>query len=139
MIKVKLLTSTAKVPTRGSEYAAGYDLYANETIDLPPMMISKVHTGINMSFPPNLMAKIESRSGLVARNSLFTVGGIIDSDFRGEYIVLIYNVSDKVYTLNSGERVAQLIFYHIELPSIEIVTELDDTERGTGGFGSTGK
>lgn len=141
-IKIKTLTKTAKIPTQGSVYAAGYDLYA--AIDFPvwihPHETVKVGTGLSMEIPENYWGAIFARSGLATKMGLRPANcvGIIDNDYRGEVIVAIHNDSNDSQVINDGERIAQFVL----MPQINIefkkVDSLNDTDRGVGGFGSTG-
>lgn len=141
-IKVKKLNKYAKLPTRGSEYAAGYDLYAAtaEPINVLPRSTVKVGTGLSFELPKGTFAAIFARSGLATKHGLRPANcvGVCDSDYRGEYIVAIHNDLDTTQIIQPQERIAQMIL----LPYIEMqfneVEELSDTERGAGGFGSTG-
>ncbi len=142
-INIKKLKKNAIIPTRGSEYAAGYDLYAclEKPIDVKPGETAKVPTGISMEIPVGYVGMIFARSGLATKKGLAPANkvGVCDSDYRGEYIVALYNHSNKTVTINPGERIAQLVI----MPFLEVefneVNELNDTARGSGGFGSTGK
>ena len=142
-IKIKKLNELAKTPTRGSEYAAGYDLYAatDKIIDIAPHSTIKIGTGLSFELPRGTFAAIFARSGLATKNGLRPANctGVCDSDYRGEYIVALHNDTDYLQSIEPGERIAQMIL----LPFIEMkfdeVNELSDTKRGEGGFGSTGK
>ena len=142
-INIKKLRENAIIPTRGSEYAAGYDLYAclEKPIKVEPGETVKVPTGISMEVPVGYAGMIFARSGLATKKGLAPANkvGVCDSDYRGEYIVALYNHSNQTVTINSAERIAQLVI----MPFLEVefneVNELNDTARGSGGFGSTGK
>ena len=141
-IKIKRLSDTAKIPTRESSCAAGYDLYADipEDITINPHETMKINTGVAMEIPEGYFGGIAARSGLATKEGLRPANcyGIVDSDYRGQIIVALHNDSDEVMTVEPGERVAQAIvlpFYQIGL---EEVDELSETDRGEGGFGSTG-
>lgn len=142
-IKVKKLNHLATIPTRGSEYAAGYDLYAatDYTIDIAPHSTVKVGTGLSFELPERTFAAIFARSGIATKRGLRPANcvGVCDSDYRGEYIVALHNDTDEVMSIEAGERIAQMIL----LPYIEMHFEetnnLTETERGEGGFGSSGK
>ena len=141
-IKVKKLNEFAKLPTRGSEYAAGYDLYAatNQILDIAPHSTIKVGTGLSFELPEGTFAAIYARSGIATKRGLRPANctGVIDSDYRGPIIVALHNDTDEMQSIEPGERIAQMIL----LPYIEMkfneVDELSDTERGEGGFGSSG-
>ena len=141
-IKYKKLTTTATTPTRGSEYAAGYDLYADnsEMIIIPPHETVKIGTGLSFELPENTFGAIFARSGLATKSGLRPANcvGCCDSDYRGEYIVALHNDTDQARVIDVHERIAQLVlipYIHMEF---EEVDELSDTVRGTNGFGSTG-
>lgn len=142
-IKIKKLTDTAKTPTRGSEYAAGYDLYADvkENVQIKPHETVKIGTGLAMEIPDGYFGAIFARSGLATKEGLRPANcvGVCDSDYRGEYIVAIHNDSEKTRTITAGERIAQLVVMPYLPVTFDEVSELTDTNRGEGGFGSTGK
>lgn len=142
-INIKKLTDTAKTPTRGSEHAAGYDLYADvkEDVQIAPHTTAKIGTGLAMEIPDGYFGAIFARSGLAAKEGLRPANcvGVCDSDYRGEYIVAIHNDSEETRTVTAGERMAQLVVMPYLAVTFEEVTELTDTNRGEGGFGSTGK
>ena len=141
-INIKLLNENAKVPTRGSEYAAGYDLYAatDYDIEIAPHSTIKIGTGISVELPNGTFGAIFARSGLATKKGLRPANcvGVCDSDYRGEYIVPMHNDTDEVMTIASGERIAQLIVMPFVGIEFNIVDELTETKRGDGGFGSTG-
>lgn len=142
-IKIKKLTDTAKTPTRGSEHAAGYDLYADvkEDVQIKPHETVKIGTGLAMEVPDGYFGAIFARSGLAAKEGLRPANcvGVCDSDYRGEYIVAIHNDSEETRTITAGERIAQLVVMPYLPVTFDEVAELTDTNRGEGGFGSTGK
>lgn len=142
-IKIKKLTDTAKTPTRGSEHAAGYDLYADvkEDVQIKPHETVKIGTGLAMEVPDGYFGAIFARSGLASKEGLRPANcvGVCDSDYRGEYIVAIHNDSEKTRTITAGERIAQLVIMPYLPVTFDEVAELTDTNRGEGGFGSTGK
>lgn len=142
-IKIKKLTDTAKTPTRGSEHAAGYDLYADvkEDVQIKPHETAKIGTGLAMEVPDGYFGAIFARSGLASKEGLRPANcvGVCDSDYRGEYIVAIHNDSEKTRTITAGERIAQLVVMPYLPVTFDEVAELTDTNRGEGGFGSTGK
>lgn len=142
-INIKKLRDKAIIPTRGSEYAAGYDLYAciDAPIIITPHSTVKVGTGLSIEIPTGYFGAIFARSGLSTKQGLRPANavGVCDSDYRGEYIVALHNDTDIPQTINPMERIAQLIvipFLSIEFNEID---ELSKTERGADGFGSTGK
>lgn len=133
-----MLSPGAIAPTRGSAGAAGYDLYANEDVTIGDGEFTPVNTGISVAIPPGYYGRIAPRSGLAAKYGIIIGGGVIDEDYRGELKVLMSCLFG-MYEVSRGERIAQLILEKITTPELEIVTSLDDTDRGSGGFGSTGK
>ena len=144
MLKVllKKLRENAHIPTRGSSAAAGYDLYAclDEPVVIEPHTTVKIGTGITAALPDGYFAACFARSGLASRQGLRPANcvGVVDSDYRGEYIVALYNDSDESRTVTDGDRIAQLVVMPYLAVDFETVDTLSDTERGAGGFGSTG-
>ena len=142
-VRFSRLTETAKEPTRGSEQAAGYDLYADveSEVQISPHETVKVGTGLAIKIPEGYFGAIFARSGLATKQGLRPANcvGVCDSDYRGEYIVALHNDSEDCKIVLPGDRIAQLVI----LPYLSIefseVSSLDETERGAGGFGSTGK
>ena len=143
-INIKKLNEKAHIPTRGSEYAAGYDLYAClecEKLDIPPHTTAKIGTGLSIAVPNGYFGAIFARSGLASKSGLRPANcvGVADSDYRGEYIVALHNDSDEMRTVSDGERIAQLVVMpFLEVDFVE-TDSLSQTNRGDGGFGSTGK
>ena len=141
-MNIKKLTSTAIIPTRGSEKAAGYDLYAdtNSVVEIKPHKTKKINTGIAIMIPNGYYGAIVARSGLSTKKGLRPANctGIIDSDYRGDIIVALHNDSDEVQTIEPHERIAQLVICPFLSVEFNEVDELDETERGENGFGSTG-
>lgn len=142
-IKIKKLTDTAVIPTRGSEYAAGYDLYADikEPVAIKPHETAKIGTGLAFEIPDGYFGAIFARSGLATKQGLRPANcvGVCDSDYRGEYIVAIHNDSDEERTIQPKDRMGQLVVMPYLAVEFEEVEELGETARGEGGFGSTGK
>lgn len=142
-INVKKLRDNAVIPTRGSEYAAGYDLYAaiDETVVIGPHETQKIGTGLSFELPENTFGMIVARSGLATKEGLrpANCSGICDSDYRGEYIIALHNDSDEIRYVEPNERIAQLILMSYVPMTFSLVNELTLTERGEGGFGSTGQ
>lgn len=140
-IKVKKLNEKAILPTRGSDYAAGYDLYALEGAVIKTHETVKIGTGLAFELPNETFAAIFARSGLATKQGLRPANcvGICDSDYRGEYIVALHNDTDEDKTINAGERIAQMVLMPYIPMVFEEVEELKESARGTGSFGSTGK
>ena len=142
-IRVKKLKSEAILPTYGSAEAAGADLYAciAEDVMIQPGESAFIPTGLAMEIPRGYAGLIYARSGLACKRGLAPANkvGVIDSDYRGEFIVVLYNHSSATQTITHGERIAQLVITPVTTPGFTEVCELTDTERAGGGFGSTGK
>lgn len=152
-MRVKRLYPNSKIPTRGSDGAAGYDLYAENIYDFDdgiadsrgiaicPGHTLKVGTGIAVELPKGTFGAIYARSGLGIEHGIVPANcvGIIDEDYRGEVVVALHNHSDKPFFFKFGDRIAQLIIQPYIAADINVVDELSDTERSNGGFGSTGK
>lgn len=139
-IKVKLLYTDSIMPTRGSEYAAGYDLYAHEDAVIEPHTNVKVGTGVAIQPPKGSFGAIFARSGLATKQSLRPANcvGVCDYDYTGEYIIALHNDSNEPKTVLKGDRIGQVVFIPYIDTNIVEVPELDATLRGDGGFGSTG-
>lgn len=141
-IEIKILSDKATVPTYGSIDAAGADLYAcienNETI--MPHETKLIKTGIAIAIPKGLVGLIFARSGLASKRGLAPANkvGVIDADYRGEIMVALHNHTNVEQTIESGERIAQIAFIPYIKGNFNVVDELEETVRGTGGFGSTG-
>ena len=141
--KIKLLRDGAQIPTLGSDKAAGLDMYAciDSPVEISPGETVKIGTGIAITPPAGYFGAIFARSGLATKQGLRPANcvGVCDEDYTGEYIVAIHNDSEFGRIIYNGDRIAQLVFLpYIEDISIEIVDDLESTERGAGGFGSTG-
>lgn len=139
LLKVKLLDTCAKLPVRASTGAAGYDLHALNDGVIEARSQSGIKTGIAIAVPDGHYGRIAPRSGLAFRDKLDVMAGVIDSDYRGEVVVILFNHSDKPFSFKSGDRIAQLILEKCSTPPVKLVDDLDNTSRGEGGFGSTGK
>jgi dUTP diphosphatase len=143
-LRVKRLTPTAKLPTRGSAQAIGLDLYADVTdrsgvIEIRPGYRKLVSTGIAVAIPPGYYGRVAPRSGLALKHGIDVLGGVCDSDYRGEVFVLLQNLNQwNSFHVKSGDRIAQLILERADILPILEVQHLDETVRGAAGFGSTG-
>lgn len=141
-IKVKKLNENAVLPTYGSDFAAGADLYAciTESVEIKPGETKMIGTGLSMEIPEGYMGLIFARSGLASKRGLAPANkvGVVDSDYRGEFMVALHNHSNEVASVDVGERIAQLVIAPYMTACFEAVDELSDTARGVGGFGSTG-
>ena len=142
-VNVKKLTDTATMPTRGSLAAAGYDLYANveNDVKVAPHTTEKIGTGLAMEIPDGYFGGIYARSGIATKEGLRPANcvGVVDSDYRGEIIVAVHNDSDVERVITPAERIAQIIIQPYLSVEFEEADELAESERGAGGFGSTGK
>ena len=141
-VAVKKLNENATLPTYGSEFAAGADLYAlsGEDIVILPHETKFIHTGIALEIPVGYAGLVYARSGLASKRGLAPANkvGVVDADYRGEIMVALHNHSEIAQTVAGGERVAQLVIAPFLTAEFEEVDELSQTVRGTGGFGSTG-
>ncbi|KAF8224804.1 dUTP diphosphatase [Tricholoma matsutake] len=135
---VKRLSEKAKLPTRGSPLSAGYDLYSAERKLIPAHGKALVDTQISIAVPAGTYGRVAPRSGLASKFMIDTGAGVIDADYRGVVFVLLFNLSDKDFQVEEGDRIAQLIIERIYTPELLEVNDLDETIRGAGGFGSTG-
>lgn len=143
IIYIQLLSELAKIPTRGTEYSAGYDLYAaiDAPIEILPHSTIKIDTGLAIELQPNTFGGIFARSGLSTKKGLRPANctGVIDADYRGSVIVALHNDTDRVMTVEPQERIAQLIIMPFIPAHFEVANSLTETDRGDGGFGSTGQ
>ena len=142
-VGIKKLNKDAKIPVYGSKYAAGADLYAclEEPLVIAPGCTAVVPTGVALELPVGYAGLIYARSGLATKQGLAPANkvGVVDCDYRGEVMVALYNHSAEARTVNSGDRIAQLVITPYITADFEECAELSDTERGAGGFGSTGR
>ena len=142
-VRVLKLRPNAFLPTYGSAQAAGADLYAclGAPVTIAPGQTAFIPTGLSMELPQGTAGLIYARSGLACKRGLAPANkvGVIDSDYRGEFIVALHNHSGENQTVEHGERVAQLVITPVYTPGFQEVASLSDTDRGSGGFGSTGK
>ncbi len=142
-INVKLLHSSAQMPTYGTAEAAGADLYAclEEPAVILPGQTAPIPTGVALEVPKGCAGLVFARSSMGAKRDLAPANkvGVIDSDYRGEILVVLHNHGSQVRQVMPGERIAQLLIVPVLTPGFTQVEELSDTQRGTGGFGSTGK
>tara|TARA_Y100000034_G_C6825277_1_gene372034 strand:+ start:215 stop:640 length:426 start_codon:yes stop_codon:yes gene_type:complete len=138
-VSIRQIHPDAKYPEKSTEGSAAYDLYTPEKVRLPSGKVTIVHTGLSMEIPEGYKGEIYSRSGLATQGVwVANQPGKIDSDYRGEIMVLLYNSQDGIFTLPAGSRVAQLEINPVKLVTFIDVAELTTTSRGEGGFGSTG-
>ena len=139
MIQVKLLTENSKVPTRNTPTDAGLDLYSSETALIRGREWKAISVGISISIPDGFYARIAPRSGLAYKHGLDVFAGVVDSGYRGEIKVILYNAGKKDYLINIGDKIAQLIIEKCYIWDTLIVNELNSSEREANGFGSSGK
>ena len=137
-IKIKKLTSEAIIPKYAGPKEAGMDFYSSEESVIAPNERKVVKTGISMAIPNGYVGLLWDRSGLASRNGLKTMGGVIDSTYRGEIGIIIHNLSNQEFKVERGMRIAQMLIQPVEQKELIEVEELDETERGEGAFGSTG-
>ena len=134
---VKKLEKDAVVPARATPGSAGFDLSSVEKLTVPSKGRAVVSTGISIKLPPGTYGRVAPRSGIALKFGIDVLAGVIDADYRGEIRVILYNSGDLVFDVEKGQRIAQLIVEKIEMPEVEVVSHLSETER-QGGFGSTG-
>jgi len=137
-LKVKRLRPEAKLPTRAHHDDAGLDVYTCEKITLLPHTTLKVPTGIAYEVPDGYCV-FGWDKGSIGSKGLKTLGGVLDSGYRGELFIPMHNLNDEAYTFEAGDKIAQIVIQKVELWEVEESDELSETKRGTGSFGSTGK
>ena len=142
-VKIKKLRESANIPTYGTEFAAGSDLYAvlDEKVEILPGETKFIPTGLSMEIPNGVVGLIYARSGLSCKKGLASANkvGVVDSDYRGEIMVALHNHANVSQIVESGDRIAQMVFAPYFSAEFEEVDVLKDSVRGEGGFGSTGK
>lgn len=137
-IRVKKLHADARIPSIAHPGDAGCDLYASEPLTLDPGQRGQVKTGIALEIPMGYVGLVWDKSGVSHKGGIKTLGGVIDSGYRGELLVGVINLGTDAYAFEPGHKVAQLLIQKVESPTFEETAELSDTSRGEGGFGSTG-
>jgi dUTP pyrophosphatase len=137
-MKVKKLAYEARLPTRGSGGAVGYDLYSIDTVVIPPKHRALLSTGIAVVLPPGVYGRVAPRSSLALKYGIQVGAGVIDPDYTGEVKVILFNHGHADFEVNKGDRIAQLILEKCDTPEVVEIGFLEETERGAGGFGSTG-
>ena len=135
----KYLTETSHVPTKANKTDAGFDLYADEDKFVFANKRTTIKTGISLDMPDNLAGLIWPRSGLSVKKGIDVLAGVIDAGYRGEIMVCLYNTSDEDVEIKRGDRIAQMIFQEVPVISLQLREELGSSQRGSNGFGSTGK
>jgi dUTP pyrophosphatase len=136
-LRVKL-DPGAKLPTRAHPSDAGFDLYSRETVDITPFKSYLFDTGVHIEIPHGYVGFIKSKSGLMVKQNIIT-DGTVDSGYTGSIAVKLFNLGGRYVKIEKGQKIAQLVIQPCELPELLIADHLGDTERGNGGFGSTGK
>lgn len=139
-IPVTLVRSDAKLPNQARRHDAGYDLFSlEENIKISPGERVLIKTGITMAIPNGYYGRIAPRSGLALKHGIDVMGGVIDSQYRGEIGVILLNISGFEFNVNQGDKIAQIIIEKCYDANFIKVSQLDETERGVGGFGHSGK
>ena len=139
IIKVQLLSDKAQIPTRANEYDAGFDLYSIIDTVIPSKQRKTVNTGIAIQMPEHMVGLIWPRSGLSVKKGIDVLAGVIDSGYRGQIMVCLYNTSDEIVVINTGDRIAQIIFQEVPRVLMEVHESLGSSQRGENGFGSSEK
>jgi len=138
MIKIKKLVGDAVVPKYANPGDAGMDFFANEEVIIKPNQRKLVNTGISMAIPLGYVGLIWDKSGIASKHGIKTMAGVIDSSYRGEIKILLHNLSAEEFKIEKGTKIAQMLIQPVEQKEIIEVESLDETKRGTGGFGSSG-
>ena len=137
-IRVQKLDKYARLPSKANESDAGWDLYASDDGVIEPGSKELIGTDIALAIPEGYVGLIWDRSGMAAKKGIHRFAGVIDSGYRGEIKVCLWNSSDKYCVVNAGERIAQILFQQVPTFTLREVDSLDDSDRGIGGFGSSG-
>jgi len=138
-IPIKLLSNLAKPPTQGTQFSAGYDLYSAEYVVLPKLGRKLIKTNVSMAIPMNHYGRIAPRSGLAYKNGIDILAGVIDSDYRGDIGIILYNTDkDSDFEVKIGDKIAQIIIEHCSSVNFIKTENLPITKRGEGGYGHTG-
>ena len=138
-LNVKRITTTSILPTRATEGAVGYDLYADEDTVVRAGARAVVSTGISVQVPKGTYGRVAPRSGLAVKSGISVGAGVVDPDYTGELKVVLFNHGDSKFKIQRGFRIAQLVLERCETPEVQEITEVAETGRGSGGFGSTDK
>ena len=138
VLSFKRLDPRATLPTRGSSHAAGLDIYSIEDVAIEPKHRALVQTGLAVAIPEGYYGRVAPRSGLATKQGLDVLAGVIDADYRGEIRCLLYNTGEETINLPAQSKICQLIIEKIVTPGAVWADEINDTDRGSGGFGSTG-
>lgn len=140
-VRFKKLRPSARIPARANPHAVGMDLFADEHKSIRPLCRELIHTNIAIALPPGYEGQVRCRSGLALKHGIMVVNGVgtIDPDYRGEIGVILFNSGENAFHIAPGDRIAQLVIAQFETPPVLEVKELDETARGAGGYGSTGR
>ena len=136
-MNIKKLSDNGVIPTKGSADAAGYDLYTTESYELKVGERKAFKTDISLAIPQGLYGRVAPRSGLAVKKGIDVMAGVIDADYRGEILVALINLGQESVQINAGDKIAQIIFEYYTNHEFNIVDDLNTTNRGTNGFGST--
>ena len=136
-IKIKKLDPEAKIPKYANPTDAGMDLFSVESVVIKPSELHKIKTGLSIELPDGYVSLVWDKSG-IASKSIKTLAGVIDSGYRGEYLIALINLGKEDYKIEKGDKIAQVLIQKVEHPEILVVDDLSKTSRGAGGFGSTG-
>lgn len=137
-IKLKKIDSEAKLPQAALEGDAGLDIFSNEDLVLQPGERKSVKTGLAVKIPLGYVGLIWDKGGISHKNGIKTLGGVMDSNYIGEWQIGLVNLSQEEYLIRKGDKIAQALFQKVEIPEMELVETLEETSRGERGFGSTG-
>jgi dUTP pyrophosphatase len=137
-IQVSLLNSNAKIPTKAHNDDAGFDLYSSVDINIAPKSRATINTSIAIAMPSNFAGLIWPRSGLSVKHGIDVLAGVVDSGYRGEILVCLYNTSDDIVEIHTGDRIAQIIFQEVPRVKLEVHATLGSSQRGENRFGSSG-
>lgn len=135
---IKLLSDVAKIPTQGTSFSAGHDLYAAESGTIARFGRKLIKTNISLAIPINYYGRIAPRSGLAFKNGIDVMAGVVDSDYRGDIGVILYNTDEKEFIVNVGDKIAQIIIEPCAHSNFITTKELPASKRGDGGYGHTG-
>lgn len=138
-MKIKRLSESASLPTRANKSDAGWDLYADEDMEIYPSTRATVSTGVSMAIPDGCVGLIWPRSGLAVKSGIDVFAGVVDSGYRGEVKVCLYNCGEKTFQIEPGDRIAQILIQKIEDVELVETDNLETTQRGDDGFGSSGR
>lgn len=137
-IKIKKLSPDAVIPSYAHEGDAGMDVYSVEDVIIEPGKRACIGTGISIELPLGYVALVWDKSGVAVKSGIKTMAGVMDAGYRGEYKIVLINLSEQNFEIKKGQKIAQLLIQKVENPEIEEIQELSETSRGEGGFGSTG-